>query len=291
VDATAAEEQQVTGDQHERFRAGVAAHLAGLLSPEESAWMDAHDKECAECGELMSRAQARMGELRSGEAHIPVAMLSTFLRVPNDLTPLERELVGRHLKSCEACRKDMEEMARFAGIPPRMKAPGASGGGWGGMGTASVLAAAAVVAVIGLWLQARHPPPTPSAPPVAAIPSPTPEVARGGEPLLVFHEQTRAATTSAPASDTLRLETRRVRVQLPVLFLQRDSEVLVTVSTAAGSEVARDTLSTEPLARPFELAATIGPWNAGDYVLRVIPAAGRDTTATRVFEFRLLHSP
>ena len=282
----------MTSELHERFRAGAAAYVGGLLAPEESEWMDAHAAECAECSDILTRVRSRMEQLGAGGAHIPAGMLSTFLREPNELTPLERELVGRHLQSCDACRQDMEEMARFAGLPPRMKAPGASGDGLGGTGLAVVLATAAVIGVIVVWRQARHPPPMRNAPPpIAAIPSPTPEAALGGEPLLVFHEQTRAAIKPAPASDTLGYESRRIRVQLPALFLQRDSQVLVTVSTVAGSEVARDTLTTGVLDRPFELTATIGPWNAGDYVLRVIPAAGRDTTATRVFEFKLIRSP
>jgi putative zinc finger protein len=279
----------VTADAHARFQVGLSAHLAGVLPPEETAWMETHAGECADCRSLLGRGQAVFERLGASGVHIPARMLSSFLLEPNDLTPLERELVGRHLESCAECRQDMEEMARAAGVPPRLKAPGASGGGWGGVG--AVLAAAAVVAAIVVWRQARHPPPAPPAPPIAAIPAPTPEAALGGAPLLVLQERVRGATRPAPASDTIGFGQRVVRIQLPALFVQRDSRLLITATTAAGVEVARDTLPTEALDRPFELTATLGPWSAGDYVLKVIPAAGRDTTATRVFEFKLLLSP
>jgi len=274
----------VTDDLHARFQTGLAAHLAGLLPPEESEWMETHAAQCAECSDLLRRGQARLEQIATSGVHIPMSMLSTFLVEPDELTPLERELVGRHLGTCADCRRDMEEMARAAGIPPRMEGPRSMGGGWGGVG--AVLAAAAVVIVFIVWRQARHPPPT-TAPPVATVPSPTP-VDLGGEPLLVLNEAVRGATRPAPASDTLGSATRRVRVQLPRLFVQRGSQLLVTVTTAAGIEVARDTLSTEALDRPFELTAILGPWNAGDYVLRAIPDSGRDSTATRVFEFKLI---
>jgi len=278
----------VTPDLHARFQAGLAAHLAGMLPAEETEWMDAHAGQCADCGNLLGRGRARFAQLGTSGVHIPATMLSTFLVEPNELTPLERELVGRHLEACAACRQDMEEMARAAGVPPRMKAPGASGSEGGGTGTVLVLLTAAMLTTFVLWRQARSPPAPPSAPPIAALPSPTPEAALGGEPLLVLRESVRGATRPAPASDTLESGTLRVRVQLPALFVRRDSQLLITVTTAARVEVARDTLSAEAVDRPFELSTTIGPWNAGDYVLRVIPDEGRDTKATRVFEFRLV---
>src|SRR5262245_48021767 len=163
-------------------------------------WMAAHAGECADCGDLLSRSRARLAELGSSGVHIPMKMLSGFLLEPDQLTALERELVARHLKSCDSCRMDMEEMARAAGVPPRMKGPGTLGGGWSGVGV--ILVAIAVVAAVLVWRQARHPPPT-SAPPVAAIPPRNPEAALGGAPLLVFHDQVRAASRPAPASDTL----------------------------------------------------------------------------------------
>jgi hypothetical protein len=276
----------VTPDLHARFQAGLAAHLAGLLPTEETEWMETHAGLCADCGVLLGRGRARFEQLAASGVHIPAKMLSTFLVEPNELTPLERELVGRHLETCAACRQDMEESARAAGVPPRMKAPGASGSEGGGMGTVLILIGAAILVAFVFWRQARRPPPPSSAPPIAAVPAPAPPPV-GGQ-LLVLRETVRGATGPASASDTLAPGTRRVRVQLPALFVQRDSHLLITVTTAAGIEVARDTVSAKALDRPVELSATIGPWNAGDYVLRAIPDSGRNTKATRVYEFKLV---
>ena len=292
MDAVAVSKRTVSPDAHARFLAELAQHLAGILPAEETEWMEDHAVKCAACGTLLARGRAGLAELGAGGVHVPVRMLTLCLTSPDELTPLERELVARHLKMCEECRKDFEEMALAVGAKPHVKRSlGPFSGGTDSTGIAVILAVllggALVFGTFHPRRQAMHPPPIQPAPPVAAIPSPTPE-ALGGEPLLVFHGQTRGATRPAPASDTLGFGRRAIRVQLPALFVQRDVAVLVTVTSAAGREVARVTLPAEALDRPFELTATVGPWNAGDYVLRVIPDSGRDPAATRVFEFRLI---
>ena len=283
-------EPPVTSDPHARFLTSLAAHLAELLPADETEWMEAHAGACEQCGTLLTRGRTGLVELGAGGVHVPARMLTSFLVEPDVLTPLERELVGRHLKSCADCRQDMEEMARAAGVPPRLNARGASGNEGGGTGTILVLLAAALLTAFMLWRQASRAPPHPSAPPIAAHPSLEP-LALGGAPFLVFDDRMRTSGRPAPASDTLVFGSTAVRVQLPALNLRPGSEVLVTVATTAGAEIAHDTLPTEALDRPFELTATIGPWNAGDYVLKVIPDSGRDTKATRVFEFRLIPKP
>jgi hypothetical protein len=295
VDAVAVSKRTVSPDAHARFLAELAQHLAGILPAEETEWMEDHAVKCAACGTLLARGRAGLAELGAGGVHVPVRMLTLCLTSPDELTPLERELVARHLKACEACRKDFEEMALASGTKPVVKGSlGPFGSGTNGAGIAMILAVLLGAALVfGTFLprrQSMHPPPIQPAPPVAAVPSPTPE-ALGGEPLLVFHEATRGTIRPAPASDTLGFGQGAIRVQLPALFVQRDVAVLITVTSAAGREVARVTLPAEALDRPFELTATVGPWNAGDYALRVIPDSGRDPAATRVFEFRLIQKP
>lgn len=279
-------------DAHERFQKGLIPHLTDVLSPEEAAWMDTHAAECAECRALLSRVQVRIRELGDASAHVPVAMLSTFLREPGQLTPLEAQLVERHLAACAECHSDMEEMARFAGLPPRWKAPGPPSRGWGGMGLAGLAAAAVVVAVL---LVRREQPPSVSPPasrPQSPAPSvPAPSLSPAREPFLVFPERLRGQSGPSPPTDSVGSGARSVRIRLPAIFLRPGSRVLITVSRVGGVEVARQMLDALSVGSDFRIEAAQGAWSPGDYVLRVVPEAGTDTVSTRSFPFRLLATP
>jgi hypothetical protein len=92
-------------DPHLRFRSLAAEYLAEVLPPDESAWMDSHLEECADCAVLLQRVRTRLPGLAHDAGHLPVSILDRWLHSPDEFTPFERELVERHLARCERCRE------------------------------------------------------------------------------------------------------------------------------------------------------------------------------------------
>jgi len=176
-------------DDHARFRAQLAGHLAEVLSAEDSAWMESHAAACAECRSLLERVEARLPEFAADAGHAPPALLSAWLREPGAFTPLERELLRRHLASCAECRAELEEMATFAKLPTPVFQPARARGTWRGFGAAGLIAAAALVAMVvtRTFLPGARPV---VAPPAHVVAPPEVETATT-EPLLAFDDRLR----------------------------------------------------------------------------------------------------
>jgi len=103
-------------DPHLQFRSLAAEYLAEVLPPDESAWMDSHLKECADCAVLLQRVRTRLPGLAHDAGHLPVSILEPWPHSRDEFTPLERELVERHLARCERCRE--WGATRTAGFSP-----------------------------------------------------------------------------------------------------------------------------------------------------------------------------
>lgn len=274
-------------DDHERFQAQLAGHLAEVLSPEESAWTTEHASACDACRGLLERVKARLPEFSADAGHAPPALLSAWLREPGGFTPLERELLVRHLADCEACRADLVEMAQFAGLPAPLTMAAREPRHWRGYGAAGLVAAAALIAVVVTRFREPvvAPPPAPQheAPVLTvAIVPPT------SEPLLVFADRVRGGSIETVLVDTLHALAPRLRVRLPQLFLESSDSARVMVVHSGGGGVADRVLVAHELQSDFVLSPPSGNWSPGKYELRVIPDAGRDTSATRRYRFKLV---
>jgi hypothetical protein len=285
-------------NRHERFRSLLPAYLNDLLPAGDAAWLDAHAAECESCRALLERVRARLPELGADAGHAPARALEVWVYAADSFTPLERELVGRHLAGCSACRGDAEAIARGAGLafvlpaaePPRVH-------GWRAWGAAGLIAAAGLVAMLATHAldpsQAIRTAPAPAdetpgaatAPPSAG-PAATavPQI----DPLLSFADRERGSQPNPTLVDTLRGDTRSLRVRLPLLTLPSDARVAVSVLRADGAVMTRQLLEPARLKHELRLRARTGIWEPGDYRLLVIPDAGLDTVATREYAFRLV---
>lgn len=94
-------------DPHAVFRNRLLLQDAGLLTEAEEASLAAHADGCAACREIRDThaAEASAGEGASG--HIPSAILARWDRAAPSFQGLEREVLVRHLASCESCRRDL----------------------------------------------------------------------------------------------------------------------------------------------------------------------------------------
>ena len=283
-------------DGHERFRESLAPWLAELLPPSEAAWMDAHAAECQSCRNQFERVCSRLPDLKYDAGHTPVSLLEVFVSAPTKLTPLERRLVTRHIASCEVCRGDAEELAAARRVPrPIVPITGAARHHLAPYG---LLAAAALTAVFLLlphapWVRVRTAPPVrePARAPSEHVtpPPPTspPPKTSDTRPVLVLLDHARGAPTEAiPAIDLHRDETV-LRTKLPPVFMDPDEPVALLVEHAEGERVLERALSARALQQVLELTPEHGAWRAGGYLLHIVPGGGRDTTATRTFEFMI----
>ncbi len=273
-------------DAHERFQAALAAHLAEVLPEEESAWMEAHAAECDACRDLLERVRARLSEASGESGHAPAALLSAWLRERDAFTPLERTLLERHLAGCEECRADLEEMAALARLPLPSAAAVRRPRRWLGYGGAGLVVAAAILVVF--LIRDREP----AAPPGRGTPREPSE--QGGtlappahEPLLVFRDRVRGTPGDTIVVDTLRAPAPRLRVRLPQIFLGTSAPARLLV-LRSGERFVDRLVTARELEREFVVSTDRGDWPAGEYELRVIPDAGRDTTTTRRYRFALV---
>lgn len=104
-------------DSHTLFQTQLGLRDAGLLTEEEEASLAEHLGGCESCRETIE-ADSEAGE--SGEArgeHIPSAMLARWDQVRASAQGLERELLSRHLASCESCREELELVGHEAMLP------------------------------------------------------------------------------------------------------------------------------------------------------------------------------
>ncbi|MEQ1832428.1 MAG: hypothetical protein ABL977_05175 [Candidatus Eisenbacteria bacterium] len=279
----------MNADPHVRYRDALALEFAGLLADSDAAWMAQHATECAACRSLRERVRARVHELRVDEGHAPAEMLSAWLHEPSAFTPLEAELVQRHLAACATCRAELAEMAAFAQQP--VPVARARRHDWRGPALAGLAAAAALVAV---FFARVHEPaslapgalPTPKTV-LPAQPAPAPVISAR----LVIPERTRAAAPETLPVVRLQPAVTQLRLRLPALFMEPGERVEVRLARADGERapVVR-TVRAASLAE--DLVVELMPadaWIDGVYRIRIIPDAGRDTAATREFRFRIEH--
>src|SRR5262245_5545538 len=159
-------------DAHARFRSSLAAHVAEVLTGDETAWMESHARECAACAGLLSRIRDRLPEAMANAGHAPVSLLERWVRAPAQLTALERELLRRHLAECDTCREEAGVIAELSGVAPvavlpwtaRRRRRWALGGG--------LVAAATLLAVFSVQLRDRSRSGT-SGEPSPSLPSPS----------------------------------------------------------------------------------------------------------------------
>src|SRR5262245_36591023 len=269
-------------DLHDRFRGMLAAHVADLLPDEDAVWMATHARECAACAALQERIRSRLPGLADDGDHAPVSLLVRWVRAPERIPALERGLLERHLAACVTCREDAEEMTRLAGVR-RMPAPRAIFlRRWRGPLAAGLVAAAALTVVFAVRLAdwARPGRPDTKAPPTRG--EMMPAVPEGRAVVLLDHAQNTPLPGISVAGANAGL-----RLRVPPLDFGTDPEVLARILAEDGSTVWEASLSASALQQDIVPAMPPVGWSAGIYRLRLIPAAGRDTAATREFVFRL----
>lgn len=285
-------------DLHDRFRASLAAHLAEVLSEDESAWMEAHARECAECAGLLERVRERLPGLELDGGHAPAALIARWIRSSPELTPLERELVERHLAECEVCRGDAEEMSKLAGLPavlPLRTGPKVPAHSSLLVRVAASAAVIAVVAVIAVQLTGRRetrlagPSPGTITRPGGAEPGATP---RAREAVTIkLLDRDRAEAGEVVPSATLVADSTRLLIQLPPIFLGSARRVTARVVLGEGTLIWERVLNAEALARPLEPEVATGVWTPGRYRLEIVPEQDPSGTSTRTYKFELKAVP
>ena len=284
-------------DAHERFHANAAAYLADVLPDIEASWMDAHAAECKDCADLLSRVRTRLPGLKYEGGHAPVSVLERWAHSPEEFTPLERELVMRHLAECELCRGDAKEMMDLAGIARVVPAPVAARGPSRRALTTALVAAAALAVVFAVRLISWR---SPSAParsnPPSGVPTPNstgiapppPTMVSGASQLIELRERMRGEGADSVVKAVVPPPGTGVRIRVPHLFVRERELLVVRVIRADGAIIWEDSLDARGLERELEPPAPPGGWSAGGYRVEVIPGAGADTVAKRSFEFTLV---
>jgi hypothetical protein len=221
-------------DPHTVFRKRLMLHDAGLLTEEEEAGLEAHAEACLSCREIRDAHVAEKAG-REGD-HIPSAMLARWDRVAASARGLERELLGRHLASCENCRRDLEVighepvlLGETEAAPP--EAPSGEAGttrilpieprqprrAWfQGAAVGAVLAAAAVIIV------AR---PSPRPIDSESLPWVVPGTPRGSAPGVEVSPGTRRLVLALPTPSTTPEQRARLTVTDPSGVVLMDMEI------------------------------------------------------------------
>jgi hypothetical protein len=276
-------------DPHGKFRSMVAAYLADLLTPDEVAWMDSHSQECAACAELLQRVRTRLPELATEAQHLPVSMLEHWVHSHEEFTPLERQLVEHHLRRCEQCRAEVTEMAKLAGkslvspmgakrVTPRRRAL-----------TSAVAIAAGLVAVFAVrfaYLRSASAP----TPPIRSAPAPGPPgtAAQRPAPLLIaLQEPLRGSAAETVVRVMLPAPEADLELQVPRLFLNQNEGVAVRLIGVDGAVLWTGVQDATALEKPLRPPVPPAGWSPGLYRLEVVPGAGADTAAKRVYSFKL----
>jgi hypothetical protein len=276
----------VDGD-HERFRSSLPGYLLELLPDDDQAWSQTHLATCTDCASLLERVCSRMPELQDEAGHVPVSVLEEYAHARH-LTPLERELVRRHLILCQLCRGDFEAIS---GRPTREPAAFPRSR-WRGWLTAGSLAAAAALIAILVRVQGSKPPP-PAITEDSVTPAqgarPTSSLVALNEPRLRFPDQLRGGTMQAVA-ETLRGGPAGLVVQLPTLFLPGADSLELRILDRRGEVLARRLVGQEELAHEVRVELPRGQWHPGVYRLTVTPLASSDSTSPRTFPFRLIEA-
>jgi hypothetical protein len=271
-------------NDHDRFRAILPGYFLELLPDADQAWAETHTATCRDCAELLERVRSRMPELQDEAGHVPVSVLEEYAHASR-LTPLERELVRRHLIGCEFCRGDL---AAISGGPARVPAALR----WRGWLTAGSLAAAAVLVAVLVRVQGSRPTPPAitehSVTPLQGV-RPTPSLVGITEPRLRFQDQLRGGSTQAVV-DTVRGSQAGLVLQLPTLFLPGADSVELRILDDREEVLARRFVSQEDLAHEVRIELPRGQWHSGTYRLTVTPLAISHSSALRTFPFRLIQA-
>jgi hypothetical protein len=285
---------------HERFRASLPGFLLELLPDADQAWNEAHAAACSECAALLSRMRSRLSELQDEVGHVPVRVLEAYALGVDSLTTLERELVRRHLNDCAACREDAEELSRITGVPPISPKRVSLRIAHGRALTAGLVAAAALAVVFSVRLiawrapsaPARQPSPSvgPAQQPIATALPPHAEQPHHIDELIVFREPLRGSNDAAVVEAGIPKRGSGVRLRVPRLFLSEDEQVLVRLVRDDGSPVWAKVLGAGALEDDLEPPTPSSGWAAGTYRLEIIPRAGADTVAKRIFSFALVRT-
>jgi anti-sigma factor ChrR (cupin superfamily) len=96
-------------------------YAAGSLDPAESAEIERHLRECADCrGEVEAvRSLARTLRADPERAHVPADRLVAWQDARSGLSPAERAGIGDHLRRCPSCASDLDALRRANGVERR----------------------------------------------------------------------------------------------------------------------------------------------------------------------------
>jgi hypothetical protein len=281
---------------HERFRASLPGYLLELLPDADQAWSEAHAAACSECAALLARMRSSLPELQDEVGHVPVRVLEAYVLEADSLTPLEHELVHRHLNDCAACRADAEELSRITGVPPISPKRVSLRIAHGRVLAAGLVAAAALAVVLAVRFTPWRSPSSPASPPsVGSAPRPIatalptgPQQPTNISTLVLLREPLRGSSEDAAVEATVPTRGSGIRIRVPRLFLSEEGQVLVRLVRADDSVVWTKALDASALEDDIEPTTPSDGWTAGHYLLEVIPGAGADTAAKRAFQFNLL---
>jgi len=240
-------------DVHARFRNRIALVEVGLLTEAESEAFRTHAADCASCREAWEAYSGEPGEpADETTGHVPAALLARW-HTGTDLSALERELVERHLASCEACREDLALVRSRASEPPGavLRLDRHRRRAWFQGAAAGALVAAAAMAIV---LRPGSPP-TRS----GAIPWVVPGTTRGAE----------AALAVPPGA-------RRLLLAIPVPAAVSAGPLTVAVTGPDGNRLVETPVEPDRIVNGTLMLVLAPPsaLEAGTYTVTVTPEGG-----------------
>ena len=109
-----------TPPDHQWALTRLTRYATGTLPEQETLELQAHLDHCTDC-------QARLAPVRdlgpADAAHLPASLVATWDRSAKRLSPVERDLVGKHLSTCSACRETLEFAGHEAVLPVLVAEP------------------------------------------------------------------------------------------------------------------------------------------------------------------------
>ena len=151
----------------------------------------------------------------------------------------------------------------------------------------------AAVFLAGFWLTPGE---RGSLPPSAITPGPDSSngtapgrpAATSATELIVLPDRMRGAAVDSEPHGSVPGPGTALMLQLPPLFMGEHERVVARVIGHDGKVVWESVVDARTTAAPLQPAPPAGGWSPGNYRLEIIPGAGADTSATRVFAFRLV---
>lgn len=176
--------------------AALRAYREGALAPDELLAVDDHLALCAAC-RATGGAAAAVRRFAEGLGGAHLAYEAMERHVDGRSSPEEQAATAAHIDFCEACRAELDDLARFRTVQRR------GTGRWGSLAAAAAAAAALAAGIAGIVaLRDPHPvrtPVPPVSPRVAVTPVRPPAVA---DPFQLLDPSLRQAA-SALESGTL----------------------------------------------------------------------------------------